>query len=122
MTPEYYLEDHPEFSARLAAYDEPLLFFSFSDDDFAPKVNADWLWSKFTRAQGRRRHIEPATVGLASIGHFGFFRRESATVLWPEAHRFLDEVEVGRFHASRAGLAPQFETAEIMDDLHYGRV
>jgi predicted alpha/beta hydrolase len=37
-----------------------------------------------------RRHIVPAEVGLRAIGHFGFFRPQSAA-LWPEIVAWLEQ-------------------------------
>ena len=38
-----------------------------------------------------RRHVEPTSVGLRSIGHLGYFRPEAAG-LWDEAVAWLDRL------------------------------
>jgi predicted alpha/beta hydrolase len=51
----------------------------------------------FYRAAAREmRRVDPRTIGVRRIGHFGFFRRTHADALWPHAGEWL------RRHASQA--------------------
>ena len=93
--------EHPEARARLARFDRPVLFYSFTDDDYAPRravaqlaaVRERELDSPPARAPRRRR---------GRVGHFGFFRRGSPR-LWQEALEFLDAVIEGKKPTGRTG-------------------
>jgi predicted alpha/beta hydrolase len=69
----------------------PLLALSFADDRLAPIEAVSKLASYYTRAAVSREHIDPLTVGLSSIGHFGFFRERARQALWERAAAWLRE-------------------------------
>lgn len=79
-----YICRDPWMPAGYAAVRCPVLSFSFSDDALAPKGAVDALASWFTGADVARRHVAPADVGQATMGHYGFFRAPMAEVLWPD--------------------------------------
>jgi predicted alpha/beta hydrolase len=87
----YFTEDGVAMSGfeRLRA---PVLSFSFSDDPYAPRSAVDWLHRLFRSASVERRHIEPGSVGLAPVRHFGFFRPEFRGALWPQVVDFFQRV------------------------------
>lgn len=64
--------------------------YSFSDDHYAPRRAVDALLEFYRGARIEHRHVAPADVGLAHIGHFGFFRDTAATALWPGAVAWLE--------------------------------
>lgn len=111
---EYYLGELPELRARLARYAGPVLAISFSDDDFAPLANVQWLLDRLEGAVVDHRHLAPAELGEAEIGHFGFFRRAAARRGWALADAFF---------ARQLGSAAQLESFEssVLADLEYGR-
>ncbi len=115
----YYLSDNPQLRSRLEAYDGDVLALSFSDDDYAPLPNVRWLLDRLGGARVEHQHLEPADVGLRSVGHFGFFRATAVEQLWPRAVRAL----LNAARAARHGEPPRMSTAmqDIMADLHYGR-
>lgn len=92
---------HPGYVAGVFAHDGhaegvrfkglaiPMLAYSFPDDGLAPGRAVDALLRCHPTARVERRHVTPASLGLRSIGHFGFFRSFSRATLWPEALAFL---------------------------------
>lgn len=72
-----------------AALDAPILSFSFADDPFAPRAAVDALHARYGSRELARRHVAPADVGAARIGHFGFFRPGVAPGLWRETADWL---------------------------------
>ena len=89
LSQEYFLSEHPEYRARAAQFTRPLTILSFEDDRLAPLVNVRWLVDFYADARPRHVHLRPAEVGLAGIGHFGFFR-DSSRVLWAS---LLDQLQ-----------------------------
>lgn len=67
----------------------PLLAYGFDDDGFAPPAAVDALVAEYSAAAVQRRQIAPAELGLASIGHFGFFRETARDTLWRETADWL---------------------------------
>jgi predicted alpha/beta hydrolase len=66
------------------AFRGPVLAYSCTDDRLAPPKAVDALLRLYSRARITRRQLDPKTLGLESLGHFGFFRAENAR-LWPAA-------------------------------------
>ena len=61
----------------------PVHLWDVSDDlTFAPAAAVDALAEQFRNAAVQRHSISPAQVGLATLGHFGAFRREPGPRLW----------------------------------------
>jgi len=78
--------------AMLARYGEikvPALALSFADDAFATEAGTMRLLALYPGLHARYESIEPASVGLGNIGHFGFFRRETGPHLWPRILAYL---------------------------------
>jgi predicted alpha/beta hydrolase len=87
--PDYLMSEYPEARGRFARFDRPILAYSFSDDIYAPARAVDALLTVLSSASVTRRPLSPADVGVASIGHFGFFRPHIAAKLWNEATDYL---------------------------------
>jgi predicted alpha/beta hydrolase len=88
-SPEYLISHEPEARARFARFDRPLLFYSFTDDKFAPRRAVDALIANLPNARLEQRRIDPRDFGGASIGHFGFFKPRFEQTLWLDALHFL---------------------------------
>jgi predicted alpha/beta hydrolase len=73
-----------------AALKLPLLSLSFTDDEYLSDRNIQSLHGFYAGAARDMRRISPADVGVAGIGHFGFFRRRFEASLWPRAGDWLD--------------------------------
>lgn len=121
-----YLTDAvPGAAARFASLSAPVLFYSFTDDDFAPGRAVRHYLGAIHRARVTHRRLQPSDLGVAAVGHFGFFRRAHAADLWPEASGFLRDLAAGR----RSSLAPASppgwidapDEGELLEDLAYGR-
>lgn len=81
--PRYFFDD-PAMAAdaRMAQLRIPLLVVSFDDDPWANASAVQMLVSPLKNAQMERWHLVPRDVGLASVGHMGFFKKRSEQQLW----------------------------------------
>ncbi len=61
----------------------PILSLSFTDDEYMSERNIASLHGFYENAQRTMRRLAPADVGLKRIGHFGFFRADIGSRLWP---------------------------------------
>ena len=82
---------------RYAALKLPLLSLSFTDDEYLSEKNIQSLHGFYAGAARDMRRISPADIGVAGIGHFGFFRRRFEASLWPRAGDWLDR-QAGLHH------------------------
>lgn len=64
--------------------DVPMRFYDFPDDTLAPPRAAAELRSWYTAARIAHRTVVPAELGVAHVGHFGFFRPGPTESLWAE--------------------------------------
>lgn len=88
-----YLFDHvPNAAERFAKLHIPLLCWSFSDDhDLAPKRAAATLLKHYINCNVIHAHIHPPELGVAAIGHFGFFKKNGEEKLWPTLAQHMVE-------------------------------
>ena len=118
-----YLLDHVEGSReRFARFAAPTLFYSFTDDDYAPRAAVEHYLATLSGSERTHRRFAPSDLATKEIGHFGFFRPRFEPTLWREVLRFFDDAIEG--HAPT--LAPRtprlsVSDAEIAMDLAYGR-
>jgi predicted alpha/beta hydrolase len=68
----------------------PALFYAMADDDYAPlsavRAVAEW----YTAAKPTVELLAPRDWGAASLGHFGFFRREAPVALWQKTASWFE--------------------------------
>ncbi len=83
---------HPDYLAgpfghdlHMADYRGRLLVYSFTDDAYGARAAVDDLHRHYRAAHVTRRQVDPRHLGISSLGHFGFYRKEG--------HRLWDEVE-----------------------------
>jgi predicted alpha/beta hydrolase len=77
------------------AFRGPILAYSFADDPLGPRNAVEALLRMYSRAASiERRHLDPRALGLPRLGHFGFFRKESAG-LWPETADWIRAAGAG---------------------------
>jgi len=88
--PRYFFDDRtlPEL-ANFARYKGPLRAVGLNDDPWATPQMIELLASGFTNAWIERRQIDPRVLGVAKIGHFGFFRPEHRNTLWRDSVDWL---------------------------------
>lgn len=67
----------------------PVFALSFADDAFATEAGTRRLLAAYPGLAARYECVRPESVGLAKIGHFGFFRREAEATLWPLVLAYL---------------------------------
>jgi predicted alpha/beta hydrolase len=67
----------------------PILAYSIADDSMAPQRAVEVLLSYYTRASIEHRHIRPLELGIAPLGHFGFFHDKSQATLWQDSLEWL---------------------------------
>ncbi|EIK51716.1 alpha/beta hydrolase [Stutzerimonas stutzeri TS44] len=83
LHPEYLVGAEGESLQRaFDAVTTPLLSLSFSDDEMMSAQNTASLHGFYRSAPKTMQRIAPADVGVARIGHFGFFRPTLREALW----------------------------------------
>lgn len=97
-TPGYVVDEQGRpVLEHFQALHAPVLAYSFTDDVRAVPESITELLRCFTNASVEHRQIRPAQLGLASIGHMGYFRESEAirTTLWMETSKWLTAVTAG---------------------------
>ena len=87
--PRYLLGDATLPLERYKDFAAPVLAYSIDDDKWGTKRAVDAMMSAYPNLE--RRHIEPKTAGLSSLGHVGYFRKESER-LWQDGFSWLDSL------------------------------
>jgi predicted alpha/beta hydrolase len=81
MHPEYAAGAEPGAREAYAAVRAPITAIGFADDEMLSRASIEALLAAYRGAATALRFVAPAEVGLARIGHFGFFRAERRA-LW----------------------------------------
>ncbi|RUO41275.1 alpha/beta hydrolase [Pseudidiomarina aestuarii] len=85
LHPEYLIGVEGEANRqRYAKISTPITSISFSDDELLSQRNIHAMHDAYVNAPQQRLCIEPQSVGLERIGHFGFFRQRLAGSSWDE--------------------------------------
>ncbi len=88
--PDYFFTDATlQARQRFADKRLPLMVLGMSDDPWANPAAIDALVRHFENCEIERRAITPRSVGVAAIGHMGFFRRAMRPQLWPQVSDWL---------------------------------
>ena len=91
LTPDYILSGEPGAREAYATAEYPVLGLTFADDELLLGDGSLMLHSAYKKQPADYRFISPAEVGLKRVGHFGFFKPQSETALWPVVTTWLDE-------------------------------
>jgi predicted alpha/beta hydrolase len=67
----------------------PMLSLSFTDDEMMSARSTEGLHRFYSGARIDIQRLAPADVGARRIGHFGFFRKEFASTLWPRVTEWM---------------------------------
>ena len=70
------------------------LMLTFTDDGFATEAGASRVREYFPKLIVEHWVISPPQMGLTRIGHFGFFRSEARSSLWPPILKHLSSGRV----------------------------
>ena len=89
LNPEYLLAEGEHYRAAFDRVRIPLRGYSFEDDSIVTRPAIDHLHTFYRAAAVERRHVAPADVGAARLGHFGYFSESSRDTLWRESLDWL---------------------------------
>lgn len=120
-SPEYLITHVPDAAERFARFASPVRFYSFTDDDYAPKAAVEALVDRFRRAPVDHRVVVPEEHGGKPIGHFGFFRPRFRQTLWSEAADFLSAMLEQRAPSPAPWTSFGIGLEDVMADLQWGR-
>jgi predicted alpha/beta hydrolase len=84
----YILGDETLPLDRYQQFTSPVLAYSFGDDKWGTPRSVDAMMRAYPNLE--RRHVEPTDVGLAHIGHVGYFKPVSQP-LWLDTIAWLDD-------------------------------
>ncbi len=92
VQPDYLMsEGGSAWRNRYAELSLPILWMSFTDDEYMSVRNIDSLHSFYAGAPRTMRRVAPADVAAPRIGHFGFFKTTFASTLWPQVVNWLQQ-------------------------------
>lgn len=91
LTPEYILSGEPGARAAYASAEFPVLALTFTDDEMLIEDGSRMLHAAYTKRPPDYRLIAPVQFGLKRIGHFGFFKPQSETTLWPLVSQWIEQ-------------------------------
>ncbi len=91
--PHFLLDDDrlPGIRDEYARVTTPMVLSNSTDDRWAPPRSRDAIMTGYANAPWRAADVTPADLGLASIGHMGYFRPD-ASELWVRAFEWFDGV------------------------------
>ncbi|CAB5710126.1 Predicted hydrolase of the alpha/beta-hydrolase fold [Delftia tsuruhatensis] len=90
LDPRYSVGAEGDAAARsYAAVRFPVMALSMSDDELMTLRGTRHLFALYANAPSHIEHIEPKSLQLRRIGHFGFFRAEMREALWSRAEATL---------------------------------
>ena len=90
--PRYFFDDPEQthLAAEFATVNIAIRAINASDDAWAPPSSRDAFMSGYSQASVEAITIEPASLGMPSIGHMGYFRPQ-AQALWQETLDWLTQ-------------------------------
>jgi predicted alpha/beta hydrolase len=91
--PRYFFDDPaPDAIAIAAKFDRvrmPVAACVSTDDLWAPPKSRDAFFSGYKQTKVDCIDVEAAELGVAQIGHMGYFRKEVGAALWPQILSWL---------------------------------
>lgn len=82
-------DDGTPLREHYRGYDGRIRLTAISDDGYAPESAVRALVPLFANAEVDVRVLHPHGLGLAALGHFGYFRRSTPVAAWDEAFDWL---------------------------------
>jgi predicted alpha/beta hydrolase len=88
--PNYFFGDPalPGLAEQFAKVSAPIRAINSTDDKWAPPASRDAFMAAYRNALVEAVTIEPASLGMATIGHMNYFRPEAAA-LWQQTLDWL---------------------------------
>lgn len=86
---DYLLSEGEAWREAYARSTVPVLSYSFADDELLTRAAIDDLDSRLLVAPVERRHVNPRDIGVARVGHFGYFAQKCRETLWEETLQWL---------------------------------
>lgn len=105
LSPDYLLGAEPTARAAYASAAFPVLALTFADDELLLEAGSRRIHAAYNPEQVDYRLVTPAELGLARIGHHGFFRTLGEPRLWPLVKEWLDARVADLRHAEPRALA-----------------
>ena len=90
LSSDYLLSAEPGARAAYARASYPVLGLTFSDDELLLESGSGMMHAAYTGTTVDYRVIHAQQHGLPRIGHFGFFKPNQETILWPHVRAWLD--------------------------------
>ncbi len=81
-SPNYLFDCLPPQNLYFNSITSELISYSMEDDELAPKDSVDWLSKAYANANTKRLHLRLPELGVAKVGHFGFFSTQHKDTLW----------------------------------------
>jgi predicted alpha/beta hydrolase len=92
LNPEYMIGVEGRSLRRdFAEVRTPMLSISFTDDEMMSITSTEALLHFYASAPIDRQRVSPSDIGARHIGHFGFFREQFATSLWPRVTSWIEQ-------------------------------
>lgn len=91
--PHYFFDD-PEAKAitdKFADVRIPIGAAVSTDDLWAPPASRDAFFKGYANAAVDSIDLQPASLGVAQVGHMGYFRSQAGAVLWPQIFAWLQQ-------------------------------
>ena len=115
---EYLMRDRiPSWRAGYETLELPIRGLSFTDDIYAPRRSMAAILALYSRARVEHRHLAPRDLGLASVGHFGFFRERHREALWEPAAEWLESHRVSSSEAIPSREVPKGAPGKGKEDV-----
>jgi len=75
-------------------FDFPIVNYHATDDEISTPVNIENFWKHISSSAGVHfKTLNPETVQLNNIGHFGYFRSALKDTLWQEVAAELEKIQ-----------------------------
>jgi predicted alpha/beta hydrolase len=91
--PHYFFDDPQAYAmtAKFADVRIPIAAAVSTDDLWAPPASRDAFFKGYSGTQVDRIDVSPATLGVAQVGHMGYFRAQVGAALWPQILGWLGQ-------------------------------
>ncbi|HEY6642006.1 alpha/beta fold hydrolase [Povalibacter sp.] len=90
LNPEYVVGvEGREVREQYSSVRQPMMSVSFTDDEMMSERSIRSLHRLYSNASVEFQRIAPRDIGVSRIGHFGFFRPQFESTLWPLVSQWL---------------------------------